>query len=275
MKKLFPLLLLTSLLLCAPALADDVYVARNVSGETISTDRSYLQVVYDLDGPTDVTLSICDEWGTLIYRRDHGTCTGTFRSEEIYLPLSNQKTDYSIQTQLGGRVSCFTLRRVMPLTTDTCVSSAGLPVMELSGASSPRSVYILDVYAMEGMPPTVVPMVSGGVQLGWVTFSVRNGLLTVSADLTASGTIDRAYVYLAPDALTASTLDTRRYSGERYRLGKKISCVGTPYAAVLVQLTVSYDPGTADMARQDASFQREQRERWELMQRMTVNDAVG
>ena len=134
---------------------------------------------------------------------------------------------------------------------------------------------MLDLSALNNQLAMVVPMVSGDVQLGCVTFTVRNGQLSVSAELTVDGTIDRAAVYVAKSALSAQTLGTRRFDGKKVGLNKKVNVDGLGYAAVLVQMTVSYDQDTATPLMPDEDFVQEQTELWDAMQEETVNEAVG
>ena len=96
MKRL--LILLVTMLLCiAPAYAaEDVFtvnaqdVPENAWNESsiagnLSSDRSYLRVTCPVEGEAAVNLSITDDSGSLVYQRDYGVCSGTFRSEDIYL----------------------------------------------------------------------------------------------------------------------------------------------------------------------------------------------
>ena len=92
------------------------------------------------------------------------------------------------------------------------------------------------------------------------------------------GRIDKANVYIATDAITAGSLGSSRFSGVKTKLDREIRLGGSPYAAVMVQLTVTYDPANAAPFRMGES-EREAWVRlvedWSLMQRMTANEAVG
>lgn len=120
-----------------------------------------------------------------------------------------------------------------------------------------------------------MPMLSGGMQVGEVYFTVLDGNLTVSASLTAQGRIDKATVYVAADALSAMTLGTSRFSGTKTRLDRTISLNGAPYAAVMVQLTLTYDPASVQDVGTGSLSREEMRECWQLMQMTTANEAVG
>ena len=89
------------------------------------------------------------------------------------------------------------------------------------------------------------------------------------------GTIDRAAVSVANSALSAQPLGERRYDGKKVGLHKKVNVDGLGYAAVLVQMTVSYDQDTATPLMPDEDFVQEQTELWDAMQEETVNEAVG
>ena len=221
MKKGVFLALLFMLLAAFPALAEDVYYADASQGGSVTSDKGYLSVSCPLDTDSRVTMTIRDEWGSTVYQRDYGVCSGMFASEEVYLPQIGAQTTYRVTLSTDSGENSFT------------------------------------------------------VQLGCVTFTVRNGQLSVSAELTVDGTIDRAAVYVAKSALSAQTLGTRRFDGKKVGLNKKVNVDGLGYAAVLVQMTVSYDQDTATPLMPDEDFVQEQTELWDAMQEETVNEAVG
>ena len=275
MKKGVFLALLLMLLAAFPALAEDVYYADASQGGSVTSDKGYLSVSCPLDTDSRVTMTIRDEWGSTVYQRDYGVCSGMFASEEVYLPQNGAQTTYRVTLSTDSGENSFTVVRVAPRLTDSNVTTAGLPLSDISGVSSPKKAILLDLSALNNQLPMVVPMVSGDVQLGCVTFTVRNGQLSVSAELTVDGTIDRAAVYVAKSALSAQTLGTRRFDGKKGGLNKKVNVDGLGYAAVLVQMTVSYDQDTATPLMPDEDFVQEQTELWDAMQEETVNEAVG
>ena len=115
----------------------------------------------------------------------------------------------------------------------------------------------------------------GGMQVGEAYFTVQDGQLTVSATLTAEGCIDKSNVYVALDALTAQTLGSNRFTGVKTRLDRPVDCGNAPYAAVMLQLTITYDPATAqDVGAGSLSIQ-EMRDNWNMMLITTANEAVG
>lgn len=276
MKKLLVLLLA---LVCAgwmtAALAEDVYFVQDAADVSrVTTDCGYLRVGCQLHGDQHVTMTIRDDWDSLYYQRDYGTQSGYFCSEDVYLRLDGDQSDYRVTVQTGDDAHSFRVTRQLPLVTDNNVYGHGLTLEEISSGSSRKFAVILDVDALEGEALTV-PMLSDGVQLGYLTYEVMDGELTITAELSAYGTIDKATVYVARDAVTARTLGSKHYAGKKLRLDNPIDLSSTPYAAVLVQLTVSYDPTTAFAWREDNEFLLQQQELWQLMQLMTANEALG
>ena len=279
MKRMLILFLTCCLLLTAvPAFAEDVCVVKDAAAVShVTTGCSYLRVQYPLTGETNVTLTVCDAWGYLIYQRNYGVCSGTFRSSEIHLPVDGESCDYTVTLSTDEEDITFTVTREQPMLTDTAVYAGGLTLAEMCGGSSYKYAVVIDMDAFnEGT--AIAPMLAGGNQIGEVYFSVLDGTLTVSASLFVEGTIDKANVYIATDAITAGTLGSSRFSGVKTKLDRAIRLGGTPYAAVMVQLTVTYDPAGAQPfcmgdAEQDAY--EELCEDWQLMQLMTANEAVG
>ena len=277
MIRMLALLLICSLLLPA-ALAEDVCVVKDASAVSrVTTSYPYLRVQYPLPGTTNVTLTVRDAWGSLIYQRNYGECSGTFRSRDVHLPADGESCDYIVTLSTGLGDVCFTVTREQPMLTDTAVYAGGLTLEEMVGGSPYKYAVVLDLYELEGST-AVAPMMASGMQIGEVYFTVRDGRLTVSAGLFVEGVIDKANVYIATDAITAGSLGSSRFSGVKTKLDREIRLGGSPYAAVMVQLTVTYDPANA------APFRMGENEReawvrlvedWSLMQRMTANEAVG
>ena len=272
-----PIALLTLLLMlaAAPALAEDVYVVKDAAAAgSLSTDCSYLRVCCPLSGESPVTLSIRDGWGYLVYQRDYGACRGTFRSEDVYLPLEGASTRYNVTLSCGGSVHEFSVTRVAPRLTDSHVTACGLSLTDVTGKRDNRFAVIIDAWALEGSTLTV-PLVSGGMQVGYASITVSGGEVTVSAALTVDGKIEKSTVYVARDAVTAATLGANRFTGVKTKLNRAADLGGTPYAAILVQLTVSYDAATAQPFREDPWFSQEQQDLWEMMLLTTASEAVG
>ena len=275
--RVLSLILLCCLLLPA-ARAEDVCVVQDAfAAARVTTDRPYLRVCCELPGEKEVTLSVHDQWGSLIYQRYYGLCSGSFESRDVHLPVEGERCDYTVTLRMGGETHTFTVTREMPLLTDTSVFAGGMTLKELNGGSSRKYAVVLDLCALNEGTATA-PMLAEGRQIGEVYFSVLDGVLTVSASLFAEGEIDKANVYIATDAITASSLGTNRFAGIKTRLNRAIDLGDAPYAAVMVQLTVTYDSeGAQDCqmgpAEQDAYL--ELQENWKLMQMVTANEAVG
>lgn len=276
--RMLSLFLMLTLLLPAAALAEDVYVVKDASAAShVTTDCAYLRVQYPLPGTTHVTLTVRDVWGSLIYQRNYGECSGTFSSRDVHLPADGDSCDYivTLTTDLGD-VS-FTVTREQPMLTDTAVYAGGLTLEEMVGGSPYKYAVVLDLCEMEGQT-AVAPMLAGGMQIGEVYFTVLEGKLTVSASLFVEGAIDKANVYIAADAITARNLGSSRFSGVKTKLDREIRLGGSAYAAVMVQLTVTYDPANAmpfRMGEKEREAWVQLVEDWSLMQMTTANEANG
>lgn len=274
------LILLTLLLAlsAAPALAEDVCTVRDaLQAADLITECSYIHLRFDLEAESCVTISVRDAWGGLIYQRDYGMKSGAFRSGDIHLPLEGERSEYRVSIRTDAGEHSFVVTREMAMLTDSAVYAGGLTLKEMVDGSRRKYAVVLDMDAMNE-ETSIAPMLAGGMQVGEVYFSVLDGELTVSAVLTAEGTIDKATVYIAADAITAQTLGASRFTGVKTRLDRTIDLGDTPYAAVMVQLTVTYDPATAqawEMTREAEKVYEELLEDWELMQMMTANEAVG
>lgn len=281
MRECFRMLILFLLCLClsaTPSLAEDVCTVEDAFTVTqITTDASYLRVLCPLEDASAVTLTVRDEWGTLIYQRNYGTCSGSFRSGDIHLPLQGSGCEYTVTLATQDATHTFTVTRRTPRLTDSAVYAGGATLHQLTGGSRQKYAVVLDMETLNG-ETLIAPMLADGAQVGEVSFSVADGTLTVAALLTADGQIDKANVYIATDALTAETLGTRRFCGTKTKLGRTVDLGNAPYAAVMVQLTVTYDPATAQAyapspAEEDALA--EFLANWQLMQLVTANEAVG
>lgn len=278
MMRILSLFLMLALLLPAAAFAEDVFVVKDASAvSSVTTDCAYLRVQYPLSEATNVTLTVRDVWGSLIYQRNYGECSGTFSSRDVHLPAQGDSYDYivTLTTDLG-EVS-FTVTREQPMLTDTAVYAGGLTLEEMVGGSPYKYAVVLDLYDLNESN-FVAPMLADGQEIGAVIFFVLDGKLTVQYELYVEGNVDKANVYIATDAITAKTLGTNRFPGTKTKLGREIPLGDTPYVAVMVQMTVTYDPAGAQ------PFRMGEREReawirlvedWSLMQMMTANEAVG
>lgn len=271
------ILLLFLLLMCLtlPALADDVCTVDASAASSVTCAESYLRLTCMIDGEQQVTVSVRDAGGSLQYQRDYGLCSGDFRSEDLYLRLDGSETLYQVTLQAGEKVYAFPVTRVMGRLTGNEACSVGYPLSRMGGGSSWKTATLIDVAALEGSSMTVPLYASGAYTLGSVTFTVSGGSVRAEAQISGGidGSIDKSAVYVATDALTARDLGTRRFSGPSGRLGESISLEGTPYAAVLVQLTVSFDP--AGVPGSPETTLDGQGDLWQRMQDTTASEAVG
>lgn len=272
------LFLLLTLLPGIPALAEDVCTVKDaMTASCITTDRAYLRLQCELADECPVTVTVRDAWGTLVYQRDYGVRHGAFRSSDIHLPLEGESCEYRVSLCAGDTQNTFTVIREMAMISDTAVYAGGLTLKDMVDGSRRKYAVVLDMDALNE-ETAIVPMLASGMQVGEVYFSVLDGVLTVDALLTAEGSIDKATVYIAPDAITASTLGSNRFTGVKSKLAQEIDLGDTPYAAVMVQLTVTYDPATAqifEIGEAEEEALEEQQHAWELMQLTTANEAVG
>lgn len=284
MRKMLGLLLCLALLLCTGSALgqEDVFIvsapdiAENAWDETaaLTSDRSYLRVTCPADG-AEVTLSISDAAGSLVYQRDYGVCSGTFRSEDIYLRLTDSQTTYHVSLWVGDDGYAFPIRRVMPRLIANAVCAVGFPLQDITGTGGWKTATLLDTTALEGHSLTVALHASNAYDIGTATFTISGGQLTVSAQLDegVDGTIDKASVQIATTALEAEGLGRKSFHGLTAQLEQPTDLGGTPYAAVYVNLTVSFDP-TGLPASPETELDG-QRNLWQLMQTETANEAVG
>ncbi len=277
MRKLFCMMLMMTLL-AMPALAEDVCTVKDAAtAGHVTTSCSYLRVQCPLEGEAPVVLTVRDEWGTLIYQRDYGMCEGHFRSRDVHLPLEGGGCTYTVTLSAGGEEYSFTVAREKPLLTDSAVYAGGLTLRDMAEGPEDEYAVVLDLAALDGQT-AVAPMLAGGMQIGEVSFTLTDGELTVSAQLTVEGSIDKANVYIAADALTASTFGAKRFTGTKTRLDRPIDLENAPYAAVMVRLTVTYDPDGALPLRMTDEMEGAYEmllNTWQLMQLTTANEAVG
>ena len=277
-KRMLMLLLMICLLPAAPALAEDLCTVKDaLHAGDITTDCAYLQLRFDLDGESAVTITLRDEWGYLIYQRDYAAASGAFRSGDIHLPLEGERAQYTVAIRTDDGEHSFRVIREMAMITDTAVYAGGLTLKELADGSKRKYALVLDLDALNE-ETLIAPLLASGAQVGEVYFSVLDGVLTVSAELTVQGEIDKATVCVATDAITARTLGTSGFAGLKTKLDREIDLGSAPYAAVMVQLTITYDPATAqawEATREEEKILEEIRLNWDMMQRVTENEAVG
>ena len=274
MKRVFFLLLALACLIF-PAYAEDTQTVDVSAQSSVTTSASYLRVTCPVDGEQPVTITVTDAWGSPQYQKYYDLCSGTFRSEDIYLRLDGSQTVYNVTVQAGNAGYGLTVYRVMPRLAGNAACATGYPLSMLNGSNAWQSATILDIASLEGSSLTVPMHASDAYTLGTVTFSVSRGKLTVSATIDGGidGSIDSSRISVATNALQAQELGNRRFSGPTARLNERIDLDGTPYAAVLVELTVSFDP--SGVPGSPDALQEGQDTLWMQMQQSTANEAVG
>ncbi len=274
MRRMLTVLLLL-LTMAFPVYADDVCTVPDFTlAETIVTDCAYVVVCGPLTQETDVIVNVQDQWGTLLNRRIYGTRSGQFRSGEIHLDMAGDHTDFYITVETGYDAWTFIVRREKSMLTDSSVYAAGMSLNDMMNGSRRKFCVLLDMNALN-QERLIVPMISGGMQIGTVRFDVLDGTVTVSAEMLTAGEILRSKVFVATDALTAQTFGSSHFTGTVYALNECISVGSTPYVALMVQLTAAYDGDGTYPWQPDAITVDEQLTLWQMMQMTTVNDTVG
>lgn len=277
MKRIFCLLTAALMLSHLPtfALAQDACVVDAASADRVTCAESYLRVTCETADDVPVMLQITDEAGSLHYQRDYGLISGTFRSEDIYLRLQGATTIYQVTLTAGDDAYAFTVERVMPRLKHNHACSVGYPLEKITGDNKWQSVTLIDVAQVAKRPLTVALHASDAYELGTATFTVENGELSVTLDLLpqAQAEVEESRLYVALDAITAKQLGQRQFLGYEGALSKPVPLGGTPYAAVLLDLTVSFDP--AALPASPKVTLDGQQAIWEQMQQHTANESVG
>lgn len=271
------LLFVLLLMLFASALAEDDLCIIDLAElpASVSTGSSYICVINTLKESVPVSVSVYDAWDDLVYQRNHGECTGTFRSERIFLRLNGGETTYMLNVQCGDNTYETAIIRKLPRLNRNSACAAGLPLSQINGRDTRQTITMLDVAQLSRQPLTVTMHASGIYDLGRVTFGVQDGKLLVNAALRSGvdGEINEASVFVATSSVGALNLDSFGYSGLHAGLEEPIDLQGAAYAAVYVQLVVSFDPATAEI--NPVITLDDQLELWQRLMDQTENEAVG
>ncbi len=277
MKRFLSILLCVALCcLSIPALADDTCLISDPSSAgSVSTEYEYLRIYCPANQGDQVTVTVTTPDGSCIYQRDYGTNDSPFYTDDIYLPMDGSEITYSITMTVGETTYAFAVTRKVGYLYDNMACTGGYPLSSISGSGSWYMATILDVASLEGGSMTVPVYASDWYLVGTATLSVSGGQLTVNASLNSGvvGSIDSATVYVAANALEAQTLGDRHFTGATGSLDRAIDLGGTGYAAVYVQMRVSFDPSTATVS--SPVTPNGQGSLWERMQNETANEAVG
>lgn len=255
----------------SPNVWDASYRAAN-----LTTSASYVNFSCALPCESAVSLSITQaDTGSLVYSRDYGIVSGTFRSEDIYLKLESSATTYQVQLNCGELSYTFPIDRVMARLQGNAACSAGYPLSAINGQDVWQTVTLLDLNALEGSSATYDLYASNRYVLGSVTFSVSGGAVCASISLNpnAEVSVDSATVYVASTALEAATLGKKGCTAASGGLDSYISGSGTGLAAVYVQLSVSFQP--EGLPEGISSVWSGQDQLWQRMLQETTSEAVG
>ncbi len=261
------LLVLILLLLVPSAFAEDVCLIDSLTDQEIRTSCPYIRVNCPIGNDVHVTLTIRDGWGGLIYQRDHGICSGTFRSGEIHLPLDGEETLYRLTLTANGTESTLHIIREKPFTVDSAVYARGLSLSELTGGSLRKYAVILDTAALKQGSQTF-PLIAGDVQVGEAIFRIKETALSCEVRLSVNGTVEKAKLYIATDTLTAGQFGNSRFSGLTGKPGKSIDIGNAPYIAVMLHLTVAYDADDLPTWQQNPVLIKTQQSLWQEMQQL-------
>ena len=262
-------------LLCAGAAADDVTEVDLDQPGTLSVSGGYIRASALLEEAGPVVLSVWGPTGALIYQRTWTAPAGRTVSDSIYLALDGTETVYTVQLQTQTRLHSRSVRRVSPRLTGCSACSCGLPLSALTGRSDRGTVTILDLRSLARSPMTVALHAGSAYMIGTAAFRMDGGRLVVSAQ-TIPGmdiSIDAADVQIALTSVTARTLGRRDFGGVRAALDLPVDVADAGYAAVYVNLTVSFSPGSLPTLTSDEL--PGQSLLWEQMQQYTAASGNG
>lgn len=277
MRRLCLMLLCLMMIFPAPVMADGVCLIGGHALENgVTTSCNYVSVMCPADAPGQVLVSIWAPDGSLAWQRDYGQRSEPFATEDIYLRLQGTKAVYQAEVKAGGQTYRFPIVREMARLTGNAACTAGYPLSMIAGGDTWACATILDLNSIRGSSVSVPVYASSAYVFGTATMTVKNDTLTVNVRLAngLDGTVDSAVVRVATDALSAEKLAGRSYSGPSGTLGTAIPLGGADYAAVYVSLTVSFNPGTAQLGIPPQPSD-EQRQLWNDMKNSTANEAIG
>lgn len=278
MKHLSALLLTLLLTLILPsALADEqlCFIRLDDQPEEVITQCSYISVLCSLTDSVPVSIDIYDACENLVYQRNYGSCVGPFHSEEVYLRLSGGETHYLLRANLGDETREVSIVRKLPRLENNIATTCGYPLTKLSGNESRMSITLIDANALAEQPLSVPVQCAGQYDIGYVTFRMTDGYLSASLMLHAglNAVINDDVIYVATTSVGAMNLDSGRFTGIQGALDTFIDLQGAPYAAVLVKITVSFDPSSA---LQNPTVEMEgQHDLWLNLLYQTESNAVG
>lgn len=204
------------ILLCAFSLArgEDVLNVDVFTSGRVTTEKSYLCVTASDLTADNIVLSVTGPDG-LTYMRDVGACTGTFRSDLIYLNQLGNPADYRVSTLIDGTEYIFTVRRVLPESTEAFAKTEELE----NGAWA----VILD----GAKEKVTVPLIrSDGKEIGSVTVVLRSGLLKVTAETSGKYTVQTGLVSVTTEPYDCLFFGSKEFAGTVTELEQSIPISG-------------------------------------------------
>ena len=102
MRKVLWSVLLCALLFAFPALCEDAYTLSIRDNPAAQTDKNYVRISCPLDEAGDVTVTVKDSSGSVVYQRYYPGREGQFRSEDIYLKHGSSTASYSVEVSCGS-----------------------------------------------------------------------------------------------------------------------------------------------------------------------------
>lgn len=234
--------------------------------------ENYLCLTAEFGEPCDIQIVVSAPDGQMVYARNYGTCTSPFVSENIYLRLTGASADYLVSLQAGDRETQYQIHRVQPMLYDNTACSGGLRLRSISGADSWLTATILDLNAL----PVTVPLYAGNAyQLGTVTYYRTGSVLMAQIDTRpdAEAIVTSGTMSVALTDVDAGLLGSNLFHGPVSSFNSGVDTGDAPYAAVLLTLSVSFNPETVSTA--PISELPGQEQLWQLMQQFTDSESNG
>lgn len=232
----------------APALADGALLIDASATDAVTTSEVYVNVTCPAEGTVTVTVS--DEHGAVCYEGLRFNASGWFYTGDLYLPLQDGTTRYQVEVSSDAGTYRVNVTRTQPRITGIRAYAAGFPLSAVSGRARNVCVTMLDPAAGD----VTVPLVAGGLyRLGSVVFHVADGTVTAEAvpEEAAAAEITASRVYTAFSVEEVAAMAEGRGTSAAGTLGLPMSLGSAPVAAVLVELTVSFDPAALDSVTAD------------------------
>ncbi len=249
MRRLWIVLPVVALLMAqAPAQADGALLIDASATDSVTTSEVYVNVTCPAEGAVSVTVS--DEHGAVCYEGLRFSAGDWFHTGDLYLPLEEGTTRYLVEVSSGAGTYRVTVTRTQPRITGVKAYAAGFPLSAVSGRARNICVTLLDL----AEETVAVPLVAGGLyRLGSVVFHIADGTVTAEAVLedAANAEITASRVYTASSVRGVAAMAENRGPSAAGTLGLPMSLGDAPVVAVLVELTVSFDPAALECTTAD------------------------